>query len=77
MFSFISMNWKGKPLENYESILKLISETKTKGGLKIKSRLDTKKYEKGKKITKEEFDRLSLEFKNKFPLWNNTIKRFD
>ncbi len=53
------MNWKGKPLENYESILKLISETKTKGGLKIESRLDTKKYEKGKKITKEDFDNLS------------------
>lgn len=77
MFSFISMNWKGKPLENYESILKLISETKTRGGLKIGSRLDTKKYEKGKKITKEEFDNLSLEFKNKFPLWNYTIKPFE
>ena len=71
------MNWKGKPLENYESILKLTSETKTKGGLKIESRLDTKKYEKGKKITKEDFDNLSIEFKNKFPLWNYTIKPFE
>ena len=77
MFSFINMNWKGKPLENYESILKLTSETKTKGGLKIESRLDTKKYEKGKKITKEDFDNLSIEFKNKFPLWNYTIKPFE
>jgi len=76
MFSFISMNWKGKPLENYESILKLISETRTKSGLKIESRLDTKKYEKGKKISKENFDNLSLEFKNKFPLWNYTVKPF-
>ncbi|VAW67681.1 hypothetical protein MNBD_GAMMA08-2893 [hydrothermal vent metagenome] len=68
MFSFISMNRKGKPLENYESILKLISETKTKGGLKIKSGLDTKQYTKGKKIKEEDFDNLSLEFKSKFPL---------
>ncbi len=77
MFSFISMNWKGKPLENYESILKLISETKTKSGLKIRSRLDTKNYKKGKKISKEDFDNLSLEFKNKFPLWNYTINPFE
>lgn len=77
MFSFISMNWKGKPLENYESILKLISETKTKGGLKIASRLDTKKYVKGKKVNKEDFSNLLLEFKSEFPLWNYTIKPFE
>jgi len=40
MFSFISLNWKGKPLENYESIVKLIAATKTKKGLKVKARLD-------------------------------------
>jgi len=74
MFSFISLNWKGKPLENYESILKLISETKTRSGLRIESRLDTKIYEKGKKISKGDFDNLALEFKSKFPLWNYTIK---
>jgi hypothetical protein len=74
MFSFISLNWKGKPLENYESILKLISEKKTKSGLRIESRLDTKQYEKSKKISKEDFDNISLKFKSKFPLWNYTIK---
>ncbi len=77
MFSFISMNWKGKPLENYESILKLISGTKTKNGLKIGTRLDTKHYKKGRKITKEDFENIALEFKNKFPLWNYTIKPFE
>jgi len=74
MFSFISMNWKGKPLENYETILKLISETKTKSGLKIKSRLDEKTYKKGKKITQEEYEKIAIKFKNKFPLWNYTIR---
>lgn len=41
------------------------------------SRLDTKNYKKGKKTSKDEFDNLSLEFKNKFPLWNYTIKPFE
>lgn len=73
MFSFISMNWKGKPLENYESILKLISETKTKGGLNIASRLDTQNYETGKKIADQDYKKLSLKFENQFPLWNYTM----
>ena len=74
MFSFISMNWKGKPLENYETVLKLISETKTKNGLKIESRLDERTYKKGKKVSQEDFENISVKFKKKFPLWNYTIK---
>ena len=77
MFSFISMNWKGKPLENYESIIKLISSTKTKKGLKVKARLDKLKYKKGKKISDEEFDDLQLKFHKKFPKWNYTIHPFE
>jgi len=50
MFSFISMNWKGKPLENYEAVIKLTSGTKTSKGLKIKSKLDKSEYKKGKKF---------------------------
>jgi transposase len=73
MFSFISLNWKGRPLENYEAIINLIASTKTKKGLKIKARLDTIKYEKGKKISKEDFDELCLKFNKKFPKWNYTI----
>ena len=77
MFSFISMNWKGHPLENYESIINLISATKTKSGLKIKAKLDQKKYKKGVKVSKEEFNNISLEFHKKFPKWNYTIHPFD
>ncbi len=73
MFSFISMNWKGRPLENYESVVKLISATKTKKGLKLKARLDKVKYKKGKKISKEDFDDIYLKFNKKFPTWNYTI----
>eukprot|EP01126_Amoeba_proteus_P034344 TRINITY_DN3418_c0_g2_i1.p1 TRINITY_DN3418_c0_g2~~TRINITY_DN3418_c0_g2_i1.p1 ORF type:complete len:399 (+),score=28.35 TRINITY_DN3418_c0_g2_i1:53-1249(+) len=77
MFSFISMNWKGRPLENYESIINLISSTKTKSGLKIKAKLDQKKYKKGVKVSKEEFNNISLEFHKKFPKWNYTIHPFN
>lgn len=76
MFSFISMNWKGQPLENYESIIKLISATTTKNGLKIKARLDNKEYKKGIKITNNEFEEINLKFSNKFPKWNYTILPF-
>lgn len=74
MFSFISMAWKGKPLENYEAIINMISSTKTKTGLKIKATLDKRKYKKGKKISDEEFDALNLKFARKFPKWNYTIE---
>ena len=76
MFSFISLNWKGRPLENYESIVKLIASTKTKKGLKVKARLDKVTYKKGKKISKEEFEDISLKFNKKFPAWNYTIHPF-
>lgn len=71
------MNWKGRPLENYESIINLISSTKTKSGLKIKAKLDQKKYKRGVKVSKEEFNNISLEFHKKFPKWNYTIHPFN
>ncbi len=77
MFSFISMNWKGKPLENYESIINLISSTKTKSGLKIKAKLDKKQYKKGVKVSTEDFSKIQLKFYKKFPQWNYTIRPFE
>ena len=57
------MNWKGKPLKNYETIINLISPTKTRSGLKVKARLDKKRV----KISKKEFNKVKLEFHDKFP----------
>jgi transposase len=76
MFSFISMNWKGKPLENFEAVVKLISATTTKDGLKIKAKLDSKEYRKGKKISNDEFEEINLKFSKNFPQWNYTITPF-
>ena len=58
MFSFIGMNWKGKPLVDYETIINFISSTKTKTGLTVLARLDRKKYEGGKKFTDEDMAKL-------------------
>ena len=71
------MNWKGKHLENYEAIINLISSTKTKSGLKVKADLDKRQYRKGLKISKEDFNKIQLEFHRKFPQWNYTIHPFE
>ncbi len=73
MFSFISMNWRGQPLINFETVVNMISATTTKSGLKIKAFLDTKDYETGIKIPDEEMKNLNLKFHNLHPQWNYTI----
>ena len=74
MFSFISLNWKGKPLVNYETVVNLIGTTKTRKGLQIKARLDRRSYEKGKKVPDEIIDNLEIEYHSDFPAWNYTIR---
>lgn len=73
MFSFISSNWKGKPLDSYATIVNLIGGTRTKGGLKVKARLDRKKYEKGEEITDEQMAELNIVEHDVNPQWNYTI----
>lgn len=73
MFSFISMNWRGKPLTSYELIINLIEGTTTKKGLKIKAKIDRKIYEVGKKISKTEFRKINIKENEINPDWNYTI----
>ena len=73
MFSFISLNWKGKPLVNYETIINLIGSTKTKTGLTVIARLDDKKYEKGKKYTDIDMKKIKMQTHTLLPKWNYTI----
>ena len=74
MFSFISMNWRGEPLVNYETVINMISSTTTKTGLKIKAILDTQNYETGIKISDEQLKKINLKVHNKNSQWNYTIK---
>lgn len=74
LFSFISINWRGKPLISYQVIINLITSTTTKTGLVVKARLDKKSYTKGKKVPDDEMKNLNI-VKNKFHgEWNYTIK---
>lgn len=74
MFSYISSHWKGYPLESYEAVIQLIGNTTTKTGLKIKAKLDKRKYIKGKKISDEEFESINLVKNRVLPKWNYSIQ---
>ena len=73
MFSYISQNWRGKPLVSIETIINLIGATKTKKGLKIQTAVDMNPYAKGIKITDKEMKALGIK-KNEFHgEWNYTL----
>jgi hypothetical protein len=74
MFSFISINWKGKPLMSYQTVVNLIGGTRTKTGLRIKARLDPNTYKKGVKITDEEMSQINIQLHAAHPQWNYTIR---
>lgn len=73
LFSFISLNWKGEPLVSYETVVNLIGSTRTKKGLRVKAKLDRKRYETGKKISDDEMDQLNIKYDKINPQWNYTI----
>ncbi len=73
LFSFITMNWRGKPLVSHEVIVNLIASTRTKGGLSVKCELDTNKYEKGVKVTDQELKKIQIDRHDFHGEWNYTI----
>jgi Rhodopirellula transposase DDE domain len=73
MFSFISLNWQGRPLISYETVVNLIGSTRTKAGLRVKAKLDPKFYEPGVKISDEEMEQLRIKPHRLHPVWNYTI----
>ena len=75
MFSFVSLNWRGKPLESLQVIVDLIGSTTTSTGLTVHARLDPGAYEKGIKVTDAELADVNI-VRDKFhPDWNYTIHR--
>lgn len=75
MFSFISMNWRGKPLTTYEMIINLIEGTTTKKGLKITAKIDKRIYQLGKKILDKEIKRINIKEHKTNPGWNYTLSK--
>jgi transposase len=73
LFSFISKNWRGRPLLTHATIVNLIAATKTNTGLKVHCILDTKKYPKAVKPTAEQMARINLKPDNFHGDWNYSI----
>ena len=74
LFSYISKNWRGKPLISTEAVVNLISSTTTETGLTVNAVLDKNEYKTGIKVTKQEMKSINL-FKDSFhPEWNYSIK---
>ena len=73
LFSFISSNWRGEPLTDYETIVRLISATKTSKGLSVTCYLNRREYKKGIKVPKKEIKRLNIKRADFHGEWNYTI----
>jgi Rhodopirellula transposase DDE domain len=58
LFSFITQNWRGKPLVSRQAIVELIASTTTRAGLTVRADLDTTPYETGIKVSDEEMSKL-------------------
>ena len=74
LFSEISKNWAGRPLDSYETILNFIRTTKTKTGLKVNARLVKKQYPKGIKISDPAMALLNIKKSSSLPKWNYTLR---
>jgi len=73
LFSYISMNWRGKPLISYQVIVSLIAASRTGSGRQVHVRLDETEYPKGIKISDEQLEAVRLHGHAFHPDWNYTI----
>ncbi len=73
LFSFITLNWRGKPLRTYQTIVNLIGSTTTESGLEVRCDLDNSTYETGRQVTDEEMATLNIRRHRFHPDWNYTI----
>jgi hypothetical protein len=73
LFSFITVNWRGKPLRSYRTIVQLIAATTTQAGLKVRAELDENKYPKGLKVSDAQLATVKLSPHAFHGDWNYTI----
>jgi hypothetical protein len=74
LFSFISINWRGRPLRTYETVVNLIANTTNRGGLIVRARIDRRRYPTGKKIPKKELKTINLKPDDWHGDWNYVIR---
>ena len=73
LFSFISLNWRGKPLISHEVIVNLIAATTTQTGLRVRCELDRSVYPSGQKVSDDELAQVNIEREDFHGEWNYTI----
>jgi hypothetical protein len=74
LFSFISSNWRGEPLRDYETVVHLIAKTTTAKGLTVTCRLDRRKYATGRKVTQADMKQINLHPDRFHGEWNYVIR---
>ncbi len=74
LFSFISTNWRGEPLRDYETIVRLIANTTTAKGLTVRCRLDRSRYPAGRRVSDEEMATINLKPQSFHGEWNYLIR---
>ncbi len=74
LFSEITKNWAGRPLDSLETMLNYIQTTRTNAGLEVRSYADTRTYAKGVKISNADMKALALEKGSQLENWNYTIR---
>lgn len=74
MFSFITLNWRARPLTTYRTVIELIAATTTKTGLRIDADLDDGSYPIGVKVTAKELAAIPMRRHDWQPAWNYTIE---
>jgi len=75
LFSFITKNWRGKPLISLETIVNLIAGTTTEKGLEVRAVKDTNIYQKGIKVSDEEMNKINLKRDDFRGNWNYVISK--
>jgi hypothetical protein len=73
LFSYITKNWRGRPLVSRETVVNLIANTKTDTGLEVRATLDENEYNKGRKISDDELASLNIQADIFHPEWNYTL----
>jgi len=74
LFCFITKNWRGRPLTNYEVIVNLIANTTTKTGLTVRAALDQRQYETGIEVSDAELENFRITRAQFHGEWNYSIK---
>ena len=73
LFSEISKNWAGRPLDSYETILNYLRTTTTKAGLAVQAELVSTSYERGLRISDDQMNQLHITAADTLPKWNYTL----